>query len=124
VQNIISKLKKKFIDVDNEYYKSFTLDSNSKLSKAPGEAAKKAGRAKKLNSNQIEAWNKRKFDVLYPMLKAKFSQNVNLCELLLATGDAILTHRPPRGKLVTETQLMRVRDELSTSKCISTNVNL
>ena len=48
--------------------------------------AKKAGRAVKLRSD----WDKVKFDVMFKACYAKFSQNDDLKNLLLSTGDVLL----------------------------------
>jgi len=104
----------KFKDIDSKYYKSFSLESKSSLSVSNGNAAKKAGRKFKLTKDQLEKWNKSKSKVMYNCLKAKYSQNEDLKKLLLSTKDAILTHRPPRSKVVIlEKELMEVRKILT-----------
>lgn len=99
-----------------DYFKEFTIDSGSKLSVSTGEQAKKAGRKKRLSENEIKKWNATKSEVMKKALKAKYTQNDDLKEILLLTGDAILTHRPPRSKLVVEKELMEVREQLRTKK--------
>jgi len=81
--------------------------------------AKKEGRRRKLRSD----WDKIKFDVMYRVVTAKFSQNEDLKQKLLATGNKHLEEGNTWGDKIWGTVkgegqnhlgkiLMRVREEL------------
>ena len=81
--------------------------------------AKKAGR----RTDMREDWDQIKFDEMYEIVKAKFSQNESLKTRLLATGDAFLEEGNTWGDKIWGTVngegennlgkiLMRVRAEL------------
>ena len=54
-------------------------------------------------------------DLMYKIIKTSFEQNPEALQLLIATGDEILTHNQDRGvwKIEFPSILMRVRKELS-----------
>ncbi len=89
----------KFSAVDPAYYRSFSLDSGSALSKSDGAAAKSAGgrRGRPMSPAQIADWESRKFAVMRRALEAKYRQNEAHRAALLATWPAKLTHRPLRA---------------------------
>lgn len=57
--------------------------------------AKNGWDAKKLSSSikPVSDWNKMKFDIIENMMDACFNQNPEHKQLLLSTGDEILTHK-------------------------------
>lgn len=58
---------------------------------------KKLGR--KVRGFNPESWSTSKYDIVVEGNKAKFSQNPNLKEFLLSTGDAILAEASPYDKI-------------------------
>lgn len=85
--------------------------------------SKKLGRRAELRPN----WDEVKYDVMYQVCKAKFSQNPELAKMLIETGDAELVEGNTWGdriwgvcKGVGENNLgkilMRVRSELSNTQ--------
>lgn len=58
---------------------------------------KKAGR--KVRNFNYKLWNQHKFNVVFAGCHAKFTQNPNLLEELLATGDKILVEASPYDKI-------------------------
>ena len=44
-----------------------------------------------------DLWDKKKFDVMYKLLKMKFEQNPVLMEMLIRTGDCELVEATPKG---------------------------
>ncbi len=58
---------------------------------------KKLGR--KIRGFMPELWNARKYDIVVEGNKAKFSQNPELKDFLLSTGDAILAEASPSDKI-------------------------
>lgn len=82
-------------------------------------SAKRKGRHVQLRHD----WEKVKFDIMYEICKAKFSQNAELKDKLLATGDEYLEEGNTWGDRIWGTVngkgqnnlgkiLMRVREEL------------
>ncbi len=105
---------RKFETISPEYSLQFTLESGSELSLANGSFARKAGSKKQfpLNENQLQNWNQRKTEVMKEALFAKYTQFPDMKAILLATHDAQLLHRPPRGKLIVEYTLMEIREQI------------
>lgn len=91
----------------------FSLNSNSSLSKSPGEEAQKNRKLVLLSSEQLEEWEDIKDDIMYYGLLAKFTQNPELKEVLLLTQDAELWHGAPRVAPSRQYLLESVRSELS-----------
>ena len=73
-------------------------------------SAKRYGRSIQLRSD----WEEVKTDVMYRVVKAKFTQNPDLLELLIATGDQELREENQHGDRCRLGKiLMRIRSELS-----------
>eukprot|EP01084_Bolivina_argentea_P164348 285722_1 len=104
----------KFKQINLKYYKSFSLDSGSKLSKGDGKDAKKAGGKKgfKLDNNTLRNWDLRKHGVMQNGLLAKYKQNKSVAKVLMMTKNAKLLHSPGRIKPMVEYDLMIVRNYL------------
>jgi len=110
---------RKFVQKAPWHYRSFAMDSNSKLSRDLGGPVKKAGGKSVVELNQSEraTWEKVKHSEMKRALYAKYSQHEGLCRLLLATGNAKLTHKPSRCKFTfVEYGLMQVRRRLREEK--------
>ena len=105
---------RKFEDFDTAYCSQFALDSGSLLSRSNGRAARRAGGkgARPLTHAQLAAWDRRKHQVMMEAIYARYSQDEESRDILLATKNAVLLHRPPRSKLVVARDLMLVRDML------------
>ena len=58
---------------------------------------KKLGR--KVRNFDSKVWDEKKYDIVVEGNKAKFSQNPELMEFLLSTGDAILVEASPYDKI-------------------------
>lgn len=78
-----------------------------------------AGRALRKGKELKDDWEEIKVDIMLKGLRAKFSQNHELKEKLLATGDVIIHEDSPndmfwgkKGKDMLGKLLMQVRDEL------------
>ncbi len=91
---------------------TFSLNSQSPLSFADGSEAQKQRKAAILSPEQLAQWDAMKDNVLYHALKAKFTQNPELRNLLLATGTAELWHGAPRTPASRQYILEKVRSEL------------
>ena len=104
----------KFENEAPEYAAQFSLDSSSALSQGSGGDARRAGgrKAHPLSQEELARWDVRKWEVMKEALYAKYSQVEELREILLATGEAELLHRPPRSRLVVEHGLMEVRTRI------------
>lgn len=100
--------------VDPDYAATFSMDSESPLSQDDANAARRAGsrRACPLSPDILKEWDRIKWGVMEEALNGKYNQNEELKQILLATLDAELVHRPPRSKLVVEEGLMRVRERI------------
>lgn len=99
--------------VNPMFGKDFALNSGSILSHSSGAVIKKAGRKYKLNDRQLLEWDNMKAVVMRTALDAKFRQNDDLRQILIATRPAVLTHKAGQYvPTVIEYDLMELRDTL------------
>jgi predicted NAD-dependent protein-ADP-ribosyltransferase YbiA (DUF1768 family) len=113
-----SKYKKTYPD----FFLSFSLDSGTDLSKDPAMAKAAGGKTGKYKGERLrpaeigepdsDFFGSRKNKELYAAQFAKFSQNDDLKQLLLATQDAKLTHFAKGQPPIVFDELMLVRDKL------------
>ena len=102
----------------SQLFRMFCLDAPDSAPSAAqdGSAAQKRRKHIYLTEAEVALWDQRKDSVMYEAQLAKFSQNSELREILLATGNAQLWHgaaRQPRSRMVT---LERVRDVLRSAQ--------
>lgn len=93
-----------------DYYREFSLDSDSMLSKMIGGPVKKAGRAIKMTNSQRDSWDND--ESRWMLIKAQIAKFMmpDMRRVLILTDNAILKHRPTtRSRLVTEVDLMMIR---------------
>jgi predicted NAD-dependent protein-ADP-ribosyltransferase YbiA (DUF1768 family) len=115
-----SKFKKGFPD----FYLTFSLDSNTELSKDPAMAKSAGDKTGKYKDEQIrptqvsmdsDFTSSRKKKELYAANYAKFTQNEDLKQMLLATNNAKLMHYVKGSEPELANHLILIREKLSNS---------
>ena len=115
----------KFKKTHPEFYLSFSLDSGTDLSKDPSMAKAAGGKTGKykgelLRPHEVTAdsdfFGKRQKKEMYAAQYAKFTQNEDLKNLLLSTGDAKLTHFIKGSEPEVFDELMLIRDKIRRSE--------
>jgi predicted NAD-dependent protein-ADP-ribosyltransferase YbiA (DUF1768 family) len=115
----------KFKKTHSEFYLSFSLDSGTDLSKDPDLAKAAGGKSGKIKSQLLrpvevsldpDFFGKRHKKEMYDAQYAKFTQNQDLKKLLLATGDAKLSHYNRGSPPIVFDDLMLIRDKIRRSE--------
>ena len=112
----------KFKKQNQDFYNQFSLDSRSELSRDPVMAKGAGGKTGKSHGKQIRPKNvvidkdffitNRHEVEMKDAMRAKFTQNKNLSEILLATRDAKLVHYARGNPPIVFNNLMEVRREI------------
>ena len=103
-----------------EFYKLFSIESGSDISKNPEMAKSAGGKSGKYKGKQLRPKNIIMDDdffnddnkIMFRALYAKFSQNKDLLDVLKKTRDAKLIHFMRGNPYMTMTDLMKVRQIL------------
>jgi ribA/ribD-fused uncharacterized protein len=83
--------------VDPELAETFTVESGTVLgTEGTGLDAQKMRKARILSKELLEIWENTKDEIMAKAWEAKFSQNLEMKKVLLATGEAELLHAGPR----------------------------
>ena len=101
------------------YANNPSVATNIMFSNNPAEI-KRFGTTTPMTSEQIAKWDKVSTSLMYRLMLQSFMQNESAKQLLLSTGDAILTHKNERGveqdKGRFSKLLMQIRDEIRQSE--------